>query len=92
MIHSSSIIDKSALIGDAVKIGPFCSIGSNVKIGNKVELIFGKKPKVYVTNRNVTLGGRVYCYPPMQTAQHLTLNVAHVSNMGLGYKELLKDH
>jgi|TARA_B110000438_G_scaffold41135_1_gene41005 UDP-N-acetylglucosamine acyltransferase len=58
MIHSSSIIDKSALIGDAVKIGPFCSIGSNVKIGNKVELI----SNVHIEG-NTTIGEGTKIFP-----------------------------
>ncbi len=32
-IHSSSIIEKGAIIGDNVNIGPFCYVGENVEIG-----------------------------------------------------------
>lgn len=32
-IHSTSIVEEGALIGDNVKIGPFCIIGKDVKIG-----------------------------------------------------------
>ena len=39
MIHSSSIIDPKASIGDSVEIGPFCVIGADVELGEgtKVE-------------------------------------------------------
>jgi len=34
MIHSSSVISDSALIGKNVEIGPFCVIGDNVEVGD----------------------------------------------------------
>ena len=39
MIHSSSVIDKKAKIGNNVKVGPFCYIGPNVELQQDVELI-----------------------------------------------------
>ena len=39
MIHSSSVIDKGAKIGENVKIGPFCYVGSQVQIEDDSELI-----------------------------------------------------
>ena len=39
MIHTSSVIDKKAKIGNNVKIGPFCYIGPNVELSENVELI-----------------------------------------------------
>ena len=39
MIHSSSVIDKKAKIGDNVNIGPFCYVGPNVELKQDVELI-----------------------------------------------------
>tara|TARA_B100001564_G_scaffold108387_1_gene89907 strand:+ start:21 stop:803 length:783 start_codon:yes stop_codon:yes gene_type:complete len=39
MIHSSSVIDKKAKIGNNVKVGPFCYIGPNVELQQNVELI-----------------------------------------------------
>jgi UDP-N-acetylglucosamine acyltransferase len=57
MIHSSSIIDKKAKIGDSVKIGPFCFIGPDVQINDGAELVsnvhiegntkIGKKTKIF---------------------------------------------
>lgn len=37
-IHSTSIIEEGAVIGENVKIGPFCIIGKDVKIGNNTTL------------------------------------------------------
>lgn len=37
-IHSTSIIDPKAQIGNEVTIGPFCVVGKDVQIGNNVEL------------------------------------------------------
>ena len=39
MIHSSSVIDKKAKIGNNVKIGPFCYVGPNVELQQDVELV-----------------------------------------------------
>ena len=39
MIHSSSVIDKKAKLGNNVKVGPFCYIGPNVELQQDVELI-----------------------------------------------------
>ena len=39
MIHSSSVVDKKAKIGNNVKVGPFCYIGPNVELQEDVELI-----------------------------------------------------
>lgn len=39
MIHSSSIIEAGAKLGENVKIGPFCSIGKDVVLEDGVELI-----------------------------------------------------
>ncbi len=38
-IHSSSIVEDGAVLGDDVEIGPFCHVGSEVKLGNRVKLI-----------------------------------------------------
>jgi UDP-N-acetylglucosamine acyltransferase len=38
MIHSSSVISESAIIGKNVQIGPFCIIGDNVEIGDNCVL------------------------------------------------------
>lgn len=37
-IHSSSIIEDGAQIGENVTIGPFCTVGSNVTLGDNVTL------------------------------------------------------
>ena len=39
MIHSSSVVEKKAKIGNNVKVGPFCYIGPNVELQQDVELI-----------------------------------------------------
>ena len=39
MIHSSSVIDKKAKLGNNIKIGPFCYVGPNVELQQDVELI-----------------------------------------------------
>ena len=38
MIHSTAIIDPSAIIGDDVKIGPYSIIGAGVEIGSGCEI------------------------------------------------------
>ncbi len=37
-IHSTSIIEDGAVIGENVKIGPYCIIGKDVKIGNNTTI------------------------------------------------------
>ncbi len=39
MIHTSSIVEKSAKISKNVKIGPFCYIGPKVQLAENVELV-----------------------------------------------------
>ncbi len=38
-VHSSSVIEGGAELGDGVVIGPFCHVGSAVKLGQGVELM-----------------------------------------------------
>ncbi len=38
-IHSSSVVEDGAVLGNDVVIGPFCHIGPNVKLGNGVKLL-----------------------------------------------------
>ena len=40
MIHSSSVIDKKAKIGNNVKIGPFCYVGPNVELTTRCRINF----------------------------------------------------
>ncbi len=39
MIHKSSLVDSSAVLGENVQIGPFSIIGKNVKLGNNVNIM-----------------------------------------------------
>ena len=39
MIHSSSVIDKKAKLGNNIKIGPFCYVGPNVELQQDIKLI-----------------------------------------------------
>ena len=38
LIHPSSTISDSVLIGEKVKVGPFCNIEGNISIGDGTEL------------------------------------------------------
>ena len=38
LIHPSSTISDSVLIGEKVKIGPYCNIEGNISIGDGTEL------------------------------------------------------
>jgi UDP-N-acetylglucosamine acyltransferase len=57
-IHSSSIVDSLAKIGNGVKIGPFCIVGPNVVLGDNVEL----KSHV-VIDGFTTIGANTVIYP-----------------------------
>ena len=39
MIHSSSVVDKRAIISNKVRIGPFCYVGPEVELSENVELV-----------------------------------------------------
>ena len=58
MIHSSSVIDNKAKIGENVKIGPFCYIGPKVQISDDVELI----SNVHIEG-NTTIGKETKIFP-----------------------------
>jgi len=58
MIHSSSVVDKKAKIGNNVKIGPFCFIGPNVELQQDVELI----SNVHIEG-NTTIGKGTKIFP-----------------------------
>ena len=38
-VHSSSVVDPTAIIGERCEVGPFCVIGPDVKLGTAVRLI-----------------------------------------------------
>jgi len=38
-IHSSSVVEPGAILGQGVRIGPFCFVGRDVVLGSNVELI-----------------------------------------------------
>ena len=58
LIHPSSIVSKSAKIGDNVKIGPFCNVEGDISIGNGTEL----KSHVSISG-NTTIGKNNVFYP-----------------------------
>ena len=51
LIHPSSTISDSVLIGENVKVGPYCNIEGNISIGDGTEL----KSHVSITG-NTTIG------------------------------------
>lgn len=57
-IHSSTVIEEGAQIGDNVTIGAFCSIGSNVVLGDNVTL----KSHVAIDG-HTTIGDGTVIYP-----------------------------
>ena len=58
LIHPSSTISDSVLIGEKVKIGPYCNIEGNISIGDGTEL----KSHVSITG-NTTIGKNNIFYP-----------------------------
>ena len=58
LIHPSSTISDSALIGENVKVGPYCNIEGNISIGDGTEL----KSHVSITG-NTTIGKNNIFYP-----------------------------
>jgi len=38
MIHSTAIVDKSAILADNIEVGPYCLIGPGVKIGSGTKI------------------------------------------------------
>ncbi|MDB5525236.1 MAG: lpxA [Rhizobium sp.] len=57
-IHSMSVIEPGAVIGENVSIGPFCHVGPKVVLGDNVELV----SHVVVTGRT-TLGNNNKIFP-----------------------------
>ena len=57
-VHSTSLVDAAARIGQGVKIGPFCTVGPDVELGEGCELI----SHVAVAGRT-TIGARTRIFP-----------------------------
>jgi UDP-N-acetylglucosamine acyltransferase len=57
-IHSSSIVEDGAVLGEGVEIGPFCHVSSEVKLGNNVSL----QSHVVVTG-NSDIGDNARIFP-----------------------------
>lgn len=57
-IHSMSIVEDGAVLGENVVVGPFCHIGPNVVLGDNVELV----SHAVVTGRT-TLGSNNKIFP-----------------------------
>jgi len=65
MIHSSSIISKTAKIGKNVKIGPFCNIGALVELEENVELI----SNIHIEgNTKIGKGTKIFPFASLGTA------------------------
>ncbi len=57
-VHSSSVVEAGAQLGDGVVIGPFCQVGPNVVLGEGVELISHA-----VVAGSTTIGPRSRIFP-----------------------------
>ncbi len=58
MIHTTAIIDPSAIVPENIKIGAYCVIGSNVEIGEGTEI----QSHVSITG-NTKIGKNNKIYP-----------------------------
>ncbi|EJW22201.1 hypothetical protein IMCC14465_00400 [alpha proteobacterium IMCC14465] len=59
IIHPTSVVDKSAEIGEGVQIGPFCVVGPNVKIGDNTVLHSHVSVAGYTT---IGVGNEIFPY------------------------------
>jgi len=58
LIHPSSLVSKSVIIGNNVKVGPFCNIDGNISIGEGTEL------KSHVSIKGNTIIGKNNIFYP----------------------------
>ena len=73
LIHPSSTISDSVLIGEKVKIGPYCNIEGNISIGDGTEL----KSHVSITG-NTTIGKNNIFYPFSNIGCDPQLSLIHI--------------
>ena len=89
MIHSSSVIDKKAKIGDNVNIGPFCYVGPNVELKQDVELI----SNVHIEgNTQIGKGTKIFPFASIGTQPQDLKFKGEKNSLIIGQNNLIREY
>ena len=89
MIHSSSVIDKKAKIGNNVKIGPFCYIGPNVELQQDVELI----SNVHIEgNTKIGKGTKIFPFASIGTNPQDLKFEGETNSVSIGENNIIREY
>ena len=89
MIHSSSVISKTAKIGKNVKIGPFCIVGELVVLDDDVELI----SNVHIEgNTKIGKGTKIFPFASIGTAPQDLKYKNEPNNLVIGESNTIREY
>ena len=89
MIHSSSVIEKSARIGKNIKIGPFCYVGQNVQIHDDVELV----SNVHIEgNTTIGRGTKIFPFASIGTAPQDLKYKGEKNSIQIGENNIIREY
>ena len=89
MIHSSSVIDKKAKIGDNVNIGPFCYVGPNVELKQDVELI----SNVHIEgNTQIGKGTKIFLFASIGTIPQDLKFKGETNSVVIGENNMIREY
>tara|TARA_Y100000590_G_C15657414_1_gene991202 strand:+ start:157 stop:939 length:783 start_codon:yes stop_codon:yes gene_type:complete len=89
MIHSSSIVEKSALIGKNIKVGPFCYIGPKVQIEDDVELI----SNIHIEgNTKIGKGTKIFPFASIGTSPQDLKYKGELNSLEIGKNNVIREY
>ena len=89
MIHSSSVIDKKAKIGEGVKIGPFCFIGPDVHINDGAELV----SNVHIEgNTRIGKNTKIFPFASIGTSPQDLKYKGEENNLEIGDNNIIREY
>ena len=89
MIHTSSVVNKKAIIPKSVNIGPFCYVGPNVSLGENVELV----SNVHIEgNTKVGSGTRIFPFASIGTQPQDLKFKGEKTLLEIGQKNIIREY
>ncbi len=88
-IHSSAVVDPSAMLGDGVLIGPYCVVGPNVELAAGVSL----KSHVVIDGRTkIGAGTEIYPFASIGSAPQDMKYAGEPSTLTIGKNNRIREH
>ena len=89
MIHSSSVVDKKAKLGNNIKIGPFCYVGPNVELQQDVELI----SNVHIEgNTKIGKGTKIFPFASIGTMPQDLKFKGETNSVAIGENNMIREY